>query len=233
MGSLKKDIEKVITHFPDLKYIEDTNKTSELTGYIDIFDEDGEIYFDTFKIKIKIPKNYPYGFPTLYEIGDKIPKIADRHIFKDDNSSCVCVLQEISKESSKGITVFEYITKYVVPYLANQLYFEKSKKWANGDYKHGFEGILQYYEELLKSEDIDFIQNELNQFLHFKKNRNDICFCSSERKYKKCHLSIFTKLNNLTYKRVEKDFENLKIFIKIKDDKLKIIESETNSIETI
>lgn len=233
MGSLKKDIEKVITHFPSLEYVENTNKTSELIGFIDIFDKDEEIYYDTFKIKIKIPKKYPYGFPTLYEIGDKIPKIDDRHIFKEDNSCCVCVLQEISKESSKGITIFEYINKYVIPYLANQVYYEKSKEWANGDYKHGFEGRLQYYEEMFKSEDIEFIQNELNQFLHFKKNRNDICFCSSGRKYKKCHLSIFTKLDNLTYNRVKKDFEDLKTYRKFKEDKLKIIEFETNRLETI
>lgn len=212
MGSLNKDIKNVIANFPNLEYFTSKNKSNWLIGNIDIFDKKGEIYFDTFKIKILIPKNYPFGFPTLYEIGDKIPKIEERHIYTEDNSCCVCPLPEISRESSKGISILDYINKYAVPYLANQIYYENSKNWANGEYKHGFEGTLQYYKEFFKSDEIDFIENELNNFIKIKQNRNENCFCNSGKKFKKCHLEVFNALSNLTTNRIIKDLENLKLY---------------------
>jgi hypothetical protein len=205
MGILDKDIKEVISNFKDLKY-ELKNGLSYLVGKIDIYDNSGNIYYDTFDIEIIIPKNYPFGFPKLFEIGDKIPKIPDRHIYTNDHSCCVCILQIAEMEARNGISIFNYIKKYVIPFFANQIYYENKKEWANGDYKHGFNGILQYYEEILETSQIEIIYSLINTFRNNKISRNEICFCKSGKKFKKCHLSIFDKLSNIPKERLNLDF---------------------------
>lgn len=210
MGSLKKDIENVVEHFPHLMHKEEEGNNF-LIGKIDVFDDSESVYFDTFTIKITIPHKYPYAFPKLYELEDKIPKTADRHVFTDSKACCLAIPQVIEIEERKGISIFDFIKRYVLPYLANQLYYENNpdKKWANGEYKHGFEGIVQYYCEVLEVSTLEELHKELKNYLEIKVKRNDKCFCGSGLKYKKCHLIKTLPLSKISTKTIRNDFDQL------------------------
>ncbi len=145
-NSLNNDIEKVLLQYPKLTYTPDS-KSSELSGVVDLYDGSGS-YVDSFDIKLCVPHNYPFAFPALYETGGRFPHIPDRH-FNEDDSCCVCSLQELDLESAKGITLERYLQKYCMAFLANQIYFDANGRWLNGDYAHGSHGVLQFYKELL------------------------------------------------------------------------------------
>lgn len=204
---LDKDIHEVLEIFPKLKLFE-KEKKKILSGEIDIFDA-ADNYLDSFTINVAIPRNYPYGFPLLFETSNKFEHIPDRHI-DEDGSCCVCSLQEVDLISQKGISMKDFFLGYVIPYLANQLYFNIEKEWANGDYDHGAEGILQYYRELFELDRIEEIFELLSFLNKNRMNRNDTCFCGKKQKLKRCHLQTYTIIKFLSKSRIEVDLLGLK-----------------------
>lgn len=210
MGSLEKDIKKVIDYFPDLKF-KQKREMRFLIGKLDIFDENGSIYFDTFNILIVIPSKYPYDFPLLFELGNKIPKILDRHIFPEAENCCITVPPEIDAILKRGITIYEFINEHAIPHLANQIYYENNpeKKWASGDYAHGNNGIFQYYCEILGLDTFNDLHHELENYLGRKIKKYEMCFCNSDLKFKKCHQIKWQPLSRIPMKRIEKDFRTL------------------------
>lgn len=205
-SKINKDIAQILDCYPKLVLIE-KKKRKFLSGEIDIFDADG-VYLDSYGIKISIPLNYPHGFPLLYETSNKFPHIPDRHV-NEGGSCCVCSLQEEDMVRQKGISILDYIGAYVVPYLANQIHFDHTGIWANGDYEHGSYGIFQYYRELFKAETIDEITDLLSILGKRKMNRNDSCFCGADVKLKRCHLKTYEIVKNFTPKRLLDDMNAL------------------------
>lgn len=205
--TLNKDLNEVLEMFPKLKLFE-KDKKKTISGEIDIFDAAGN-YVNSFDINVAVPRNYPHGFPLLFETSNKFEHIPDRHI-NEDGSCCVCSLQESDLISQKGIAIKDYFLRYVIPYLANQLYFDSEEEWANGDYEHGAEGILQFYQELFEMEAIEEVINLLSFFNTKKINRNDDCFCGKKEKLKRCHLQTYTTIKDLSKSRIKYDIRALK-----------------------
>lgn len=205
--TLDKDLNEVLEMFPKLKLFE-KDKKKTISGEIDIFDAVGN-YVNSFDINVAVPRNYPHGFPLLFETSNKFEHIPDRHI-NEDGSCCVCSLQESDLISQKGIAIKDYFLRYVIPYLANQLYFDSEEEWANGDYEHGAEGILQFYQELFEMEAIEEVIDLLSFLNTQKMNRNDTCFCGKKEKLKRCHLQTYTIIKDLSKRRIEYDILALK-----------------------
>lgn len=201
---IEKDFNAVSEKFPKLILEKFRNGIYHCEGEIDIFDNNNN-YWDSFEIKIKLPKGYPYSFPKVFIVGNRIPHEDDRHI-NEDASCCVAVLQEETLRASRGITIIQFINEYVIPFFANQLYFEKHHKWANGDYLHSIEGIIQFYKEqthLGSAEEIILFLKKLPTIKQL--SRNDRCFCNSELKYKNCHLLQLNKILSLPINRINQD----------------------------
>ncbi len=206
-SNLDKDIVEVLDLFPKLKLFEE-KKQKRLVGEVDIFDSCNQ-YSGSYDIKVVIPRGYPYGFPQLFETGNKFEHIPDRHV-NDDESCCICPLQEVDLISQRGITIVDFFLKHAIPFLANQIYYDNEGDWANGDYEHGAEGIFQFYKELLKKEDIKELLQLVLFFNENKINRNDDCYCGSQEKLKRCHLQTYNTVKDLSKKRLEEDIQALK-----------------------
>ncbi|MDW8852588.1 SEC-C metal-binding domain-containing protein [Flavobacterium sp. MMLR14_040] len=217
-SKLDNDIQEVLEMFPKMK-LEVENKVKILLGEVDIFDG-ANTYVDSFSIKVIAPSRYPHEFPRLFETGNKFEHIADRHI-SEDGSCCVCSLQEENLVSQRGITIKSFFLKYVLPYLANQVYFDSQGKWVNGDFEHGDLGIFQYYSELLKLENIAEVIEFLSVFNVSKIYRNDDCFCGSGKKLKRCHQGTYNIFKGLSKKRREIDLFELKSLAKKISKKIK------------
>ncbi len=111
---------------------------------------------DVYEIKIDCANR------KVYETGNRIEKIADRHIY-DDGSCCL----ELSMPEQKKLS--DFIRCFVCPFFVWQAYYEQYNEvppW--GEWSHGIEGIKEFY---------DSIKNI---------GRNDRCICGSGKKYKIC-----------------------------------------------
>jgi len=211
-NNLIKDINEVLELYPKLRSYEEADGTHSLIGEIDIFDA-SEIYHGSFDIRVKSTKDYPYSFPDLYETKGMIAYEEDMHMYKDGRC-CVAIMQEEEIRAKKGITLKEFLKEFTIPFFANQLYYKNCNSWANGDYKHGLEGILQYYQELLNEVSLEKVISELNNVLVVNQKGFEKCFCGSGKKYKKCHRNTHLELKKLPKNRVKLDYE---LIVKFKE----------------
>ncbi len=205
---LARERRLVKEHFPELKFYTAKEKTLILAGEIKLKQED-EI-LDVYEAEIIFPNNYPHGVPLLREVGGRIPRVLDRHTTKN-GFCCLCVRGEYRKFWKQGDSIVDFINKLVIPYLANQSYYERMGEWSGEEYSHGVKGTIEFYKDALDVEDEKIIILFLEKIINGEKiGRNEKCFCGSNKKIKKCHLQSYSELKNSIYKEgAIKDLEEI------------------------
>jgi hypothetical protein len=191
-----KQIPAVLEKFPKLSKTEHQGEVA-VAGEIDIVDKDGK-YWETYQIEIRSTDLFPKRFPNLFETGGKIPKIADWHIYEDTFSCCVKILPEEILRCHQGITLVEYVTDEVLPYLFNQTHRRVEGFYVNGEYGHGGLGFYEYYSSELRTDNLEQIAKLLYNIATISKpGRTSKCFCGSGKKYRYCHRENYEKLSKL------------------------------------
>lgn len=202
-------IEAALEAFPMLLRVI-SGEWEVLRGTLPIIDANGR-HWEDFEIEIRASENFPNEFPHLFELSGKIPKIADWHIYEDTGACCVKVKPEEIIRCVRGITLKEYITEEVLPYLFNQTHRRVEGYYVNGEYAHGIVGIYEYYARILRSlGDIDRTV-WLMQYIarNVRPIRTSMCFCGSAEKYRHCHRAAFEELKLLGEDKLEMDARRL------------------------
>lgn len=200
----QKTIEEVQQSFPKLKSNKRNGQTESLTGDLDICGNDGE-YWRTYKISIVLPKGFPLKVPKVYELSRRIIRQDDRHI-SIDGECCLDMEHELQFLASKGINLCEFIKTKVYPYFANQIYYDCHGHYAGGEYKHHFDGIVQFYRRRLGLTNPDIILRILQRIVdNMIPGRNQGCLCGSQKKLKDCHLKEIEFLKSISKTRLKHD----------------------------
>jgi hypothetical protein len=208
LNKTKKDILATLEHFPFLKYLEES-KFFSVQGEIALVDDDiGE--FDRYSVVIQFPKEYPNCFPKVKETSKKIPRGSNRHV-NPDGSLCLAVPPEEHLITKNGINFKFFIDKVLIPHLSRETYREKSGYYPDGEYEHGIDGIWQFYFQRLGINDKKQVISELSEIRNSKwPNRNAICSCGSQKKFKQCHLGKWLDIKRLGDFYLENQIETLK-----------------------
>ncbi|MEJ4088329.1 hypothetical protein [Galbibacter orientalis] len=176
---IKKGVDEVISHYPKLHYIPEKVL---IVGEIEI--SEGDVY----NIEVDI-SGYPYHFPIVNEIDDRIPKKLDRHIYTDTGSCCFTtaakaqILLKTKIESLK--TFFDEILE---KYLENNSYYEIHGYYFDEEYAHGSQGVVDGYKDILGVQDIIIIGRLIyNRIKGEKLKIKDRCYCGSGMIMKRCN----------------------------------------------
>lgn len=192
---LNEDIAAALECYPELQLISN-KETKFLKGKYIISDNNGVVQGE-YEIAIVIPKMYPNEFPLLLELSKNIPREDDRHIDKN-GWACVEIDQNIALKSKKGISIKEFIANYVHRYFCWQLRYEAGDKEGLEEWAHHDKGTLQFYKENLNTEDIKTIIKILRTLSESPlPQRNVLCICGSNKKYKLCHENLIKKIYEL------------------------------------
>lgn len=189
---IEADLNNVVKTYPTLK-IEKEGLIYLLVGQFNLYYPDGEL-LEEFNVKIRFI-DFPSVLPTVWETGGKIERIADRHVNIGDNSLCLIVETEAILICKQGINAIRFLDEILRPHLAMQAYFLLKGKYPIGEYKHGFEGIIESLKEIVNTDSIEFVKKSIEFTLSSWLNRNQPCYCSSGKKYKNCHLRAIEKLH--------------------------------------
>lgn len=183
--------------FPSLKQVEVDGKIF-LRGVISIVDLNGK-HWEDYEIEVHCTDRFPHEFPRLFEIGGKIPRIGDWHIYEDTGACCTKIPPEEIVRCQRGITVAEYIKEEVIPYFFNQTHRKVEGYYINGEYSHGGSGLLEYYSKELNAGNDYRLTLELLRFIatENKPHRTSFCFCGKKEKFRHCHKEAFEKLKSL------------------------------------
>jgi len=197
-------LDEAIASFPSL-----SKATLEgaiiLKGILPVIDKEGK-HWEDYDIEIHCSKNFPYEFPLLFETSGKIPKIADWHVYEDSLTCCVKVHPEELLRCKKGITVKEYISDEVLPYLFNQTHRRVEGYYINGEYSHGSLGVYEYYANMLNTDTNIKLTLQLMNFIadHERPSRTSMCFCEKRIKFRHCHKGSFDKIKPLGSEQIKR-----------------------------
>jgi hypothetical protein len=183
--------------YPDFDVISE-NGEKFLRGNLEIVDEDGK-FWESYLVEIKYKEGFPYQFPKVFEVSNKIPKIVDWHIYKG-GSCCIDVLPSEIIKCKDGITLISFIESELLPYLFNQTHRKVEGYYVNEGYSHGLAtGMYEFYSKKLGTgsnvkKTLDLIYYIAN---NSRLNRSNKCFCGSNDLFRKCHMEAFDELKKI------------------------------------
>lgn len=157
-----------------------------LEGKISVVDDNNK-FWGQFEILIFInTAEYPYTIPIVVEKTNVINRDWDFHISKD-GVCCLDIPHKLLKRKRRGIQFEEFYREVIYPFFANYHYKESTGEYANGEYKHHFEGIAQFYQEEFGHENYEDIISLLETAIDGTKHQpNGECPLCGKHKYKKC-----------------------------------------------
>lgn len=184
---IEHQIEEVKNKYPSLTFVEGEHS---FIGTIMVDEEDN----DEYQVRIDI-SNFPNRFPNVTEIGERIRKVPNRHIYSDSKTCCFTTPayeQILLKTEIK--TLLDFIDQILVKYLQNNSFYEINGYYKNGEYAHGAIGILQAYKDILNLPDEKILYALWLRTKHKKFGRTESCCFCGQKKIRTCHLQCFNKL---------------------------------------
>jgi len=189
----------VAKHQPELS-VSRTDSSIILEGRFLVYGSDGPIdssngVFDSYEIRAEVTELFPAQVPVVFEIGGRIPKIVDRHIFPKDGDCCLGVwIEWLMKAPNHRFATF--LNGPMHDYFVSQTYYETHGVWPFGERSHGKLGILEAYAELLG---IASDERIITDYLHLLSRQtikgHAICPCGSGRRLRQCHSDDLQRLN--------------------------------------
>lgn len=216
MVGLRENIRKLLKVHPGLSFDE---RDCIITGRIGIVSAKAPELglLDSFDIEIHLNGWNPFiSFPKVFEIKGKIPREPDRHI-NSDGSFCLAVRPEEFRICLEGIDLLRFIDNIVIPFLAVQSSLSEGflDGFPQGEFSHGAQGLIEYYEAQLIVKEPMLILSGMNLILKGRLSRNSLCFCGSGNKTKRCHLGILIKLREYPKSFLQQDYSEIQtLFIK-------------------
>lgn len=176
---IKKEIASVMHSYNGLKYSKTENT---LIGKLYISEN------DFYELKIMLTP-YRKAFPDVEEIGERIPKKADRHIYENTGFCCFttsAISQILLKTKIKSLS--DFLKHIVVPYLENNSFYEINRRYVKDEFAHGTPGILEGYKDILGISDDFKILRLLNDTIQGRFiKQSDLCYCGDNKSLKNCH----------------------------------------------
>jgi hypothetical protein len=170
------------------------------SGNFYLITSEGQL-IEVFEIEMFIGSDYPNDFPVVKLIGNMIELIEDNHISKE---GIICfdhpyVINSIKKA---GLRIYDFVNFYLPKYFSWVLVKLHGDPKVLKEWAHGNDGTKQFYQTLLGTTDNKTIVVFLKNFCNSPRiQRNEKCYCGSEKKLKLCHLMFaqYLKATPLEY----------------------------------
>lgn len=209
---IKSQIKEVLAHYRGL-YFNEINNSVE-----------GELFIskdDSYDISMLLAP-YPKHFPVVFEMGERIPRKVNRHIYSNTGSCCLSTQAKAQILLKTQITSLNsFVKEIVVPYFQNNSFFEINGHYNGEEYSHSKMGIIESYRDILQTNnDLQIAKLIYNRINHEKLKIHDPCYCGSGQSIKKCnyarHYTFYKNFRKIDLDVLQYD---LHLFIKILEER--------------
>lgn len=151
--------------------------------------EHGGRELDRYLIEILFPDDYPERVPAVFEIGGRIPRHVDYHVFPDSGAACLFVTEDRWMAWPPGASFEDFLETPVRNYFLSQTHFSRTGRWPEGwePRAHGMEGILEAYRELIQTTDDREVLGYMWVMSHDVIKGHWPCPCRSGKNLRSCH----------------------------------------------
>ena len=150
-GALKKEIARALEYYQGLA-LDTSGILYRVFGSLDILHTDGRI-IDTFSIELKYPERFPFCYPSAKETGNRIPPIADRHVYTDTKNLCLGTPEDETLKCINGINTRWFIEKILIPRLADEHRVCNGYPYTH-EYAHRSEGRWKFLMKKFEQKDL-------------------------------------------------------------------------------
>lgn len=193
---------------PELTIYPQSDGSIDIVGNFILYSEGAP--YDSYKVKISVPSSFPAKAPKVREVGERIPRIPDRHI-NPDGTACLYVPDEEYKFLTSKTELTEFLDNTIRCFFYSQTHFEKGGNWPFGERSHGILGIFEYYKELTDIDTFQDLKTLLRLSLKKKLRPWYICFCGKKITQCEKHKEV-TRLIRKTVKhhRLKQNFDEIR-----------------------
>jgi hypothetical protein len=205
MSLLKRDIAKFLEVYHKFENVTlEKHDCEALYGEISIVDKKKQ-HWKNYKVLITINSSYPRTIPSVFEMSDVIERDWDYHI-SEKGACCLDITHDLILKRNTGINIIEFYRDVIYPFFANHQYKIVEGHYANGEYKHFGEGIVQYYDTKLGLKEPSQIVKLITEAINNRKlQANKECPLCGNPKHKKCCRPIINKLRLYGKNQLKKD----------------------------
>lgn len=204
-----KDINDVKSKYPLLKQDFDTGSL-RFTGEIELLNPNSGKYIDIFRVEITYPKYFPYFFPNVIELDEKIPRTIERHVMPKTQRLCLAIQLEEYILCRHGISSVWFIDRILVPRLAEEHIVNNGGKYSS-EYSHNASiAQWEFFMNLFNTKSTDQVLSILNAIIGRETPKGDkACLCGSGINYNKCHKKGVAFLQQLKLETIQGILEEL------------------------
>lgn len=149
---------------------------------------------DRYKLSIALPDDYPQSMPSVWETGERIPRIADRHVFPKSGALCLGVPAALWIALDGNFTIDRVLEIPVRNYLIGNSMVEAGDKWPYGECAHGADGMLEFFQDTIGTSNPMTVAMLLNDLFKGKVKGHWPCPCGSGAIIRKCHADAIGRL---------------------------------------
>lgn len=168
-----------------------TGEQVQISGVLPINDADGIV--DGFSILITLLPDYPESLPIVREVGGRIPHHIDRHVLQS-GEACVLLPEDRWRSWPKGSSLLSFISGPLRNYFIGQALVERGEPWPFGEWRHGLNGMRDYYREVFGTDDLPAVRRYLECLASKKTKGHWDCPCNSGRRLRDCHTDLIRDL---------------------------------------
>src|ERR1700674_262907 len=187
----EKEKSEVESHYPDLHFVI-AGDFVRVCGTFPVLSE-GQV-LDRYSVELQLARDHPKSLPIVREVGGRIPQYADRHINGHDGAACVLLPDERWRVWPPGSSLLKFLTGPVHTFFLAQSLVELGDPWPFEKLKHGAEGVVQYYRELLETSDLRVISTFLEYLAAKKIKGHWPCPCRKGGLLRHCHFNLVIDL---------------------------------------
>lgn len=151
---------------------------------------------DWYQLEILLPPEYPEQLPKVWEVGGRIPRHVDRHVFRD-GALCLGAPLGLWLPLDGDFSITTVVDGPLRSFLIGNSLVEQGEPWPHGELLHGRPGLLQQVCELVGSENPVDAALLLLDVANEELRGHSPCPCGSGKKFSKCHRDLVRRLHTV------------------------------------
>jgi len=192
-SALLKQMEREVqSTYPNLHFYPEKDRVFIRGSFPIIYD--GKI-LDRYLIEVELLPDYPESIPIVRETGGRIPKTLDHHINIPAGDICLFFPDERWKIYPPNSTFLDFLNGPVRNYFIGESLVELGQPWPFGQWSHDAEGIIEYYSNLLGTQDLAVILKYLEYLSKPRLKGHWDCPCGSGERLRNCHFNELIDLS--------------------------------------
>jgi hypothetical protein len=185
-----REREEVELAYPELRFSTVTERV-QISGTFPIRDVEGIV--DRFSVLITLLPDYPESLPVVHETAGRIPHDIDRHMLSS-GEACVLLPEDRWRSWPKGSSLVYFMSGPLRNFFLAQALVERGDPWPFGEWRHGLDGMRDYYREVFGTEDVVQASGFLECLASKKAKGHWNCPCKSGRRLRDCHIDLVRAL---------------------------------------